>query len=559
MSTKQTNARMAVLAMGGLASPAALAATEAYTFVIAKIKQKNGLNFKLIDAVDIDWQDFDWAGVNLPTYTLPVATDKVLGGVKVGANITKTDDGTISVSADNIKTALGFTPADSAKIPAAPDLTPYVKKDGSVPFSGDVKVQNIAASGEGENAVPASDYAIKFLGVPGEDGAENVQGTLTATNYSGTAAKATADADGNVIKDTYAKKQDIPAAYALPVATDKVLGGVKVGANITKADDGTISVTAANVNGALGYTAGNDADAKTLQPYFDRDSVKKFGGHTAGYYATAEQVTALQNGMTWLPPVADTAALKAVAAPKDTDARLTSTDPDNVLWIFNAQATATADSDSVIIPADKTAGAWIKQGTVMYGPATANADGLMTAAMFVKLNAFDDAGAYAKAADLANKVDKVDGKGLSANDFTNDYKAKLDGYVKMPGIFFASVDIGSDTDVKITDLNLPEGYSPAVGMAGFDSQGGKYVITKINDDGTTVHCGPVGLQLALKASVDAKADKPVGGDLTGALPNPTIKDGAITDTKIAAASLSSSKLFVPDGDVLILDGGSATA
>ena len=33
---------------------------------------------------------------------------------------------------------------------------------------------------------------------------------------------------------------------------------------------------------------------------------------------------------------------------------------------------------------------------------------------------------YAKASDLTNKVDKVTGKGLSKNDFTDDYKAKLD-------------------------------------------------------------------------------------------------------------------------------------
>ena len=32
----------------------------------------------------------------------------------------------------------------------------------------------------------------------------------------------------------------------------------------------------------------------------------------------------------------------------------------------------------------------------------------------------------AKASDLTNKVDKVTGKGLSKNDFTDDYKAKLD-------------------------------------------------------------------------------------------------------------------------------------
>ena len=34
---------------------------------------------------------------------------------------------------------------------------------------------------------------------------------------------------------------------------------------------------------------------------------------------------------------------------------------------------------------------------------------------------------YAKISDLSNYVEKVSGKGLSANDFTNEYKSKLDG------------------------------------------------------------------------------------------------------------------------------------
>lgn len=46
--------------------------------------------------------------------------------------------------------------------------------------------------------------------------------------------------------------------------------------------------------------------------------------------------------------------------------------------------------------------------------------------------------------------------------------------------------------------------------------------------------------------------------MTGNYPNPTIANGKITDVKIAANALSTSKLFVPSGDTLILNGGGAT-
>ena len=51
----------------------------------------------------------------------------------------------------------------------------------------------------------------------------------------------------------YAKTSDIPDAYTLPVATSSILGGVKVGSNIT-VSSGVISLTKANVTAALGYT-----------------------------------------------------------------------------------------------------------------------------------------------------------------------------------------------------------------------------------------------------------------------------------------------------------------
>lgn len=61
----------------------------------------------------------------------------------------------------------------------------------------------------------------------------------------------------NDFTDAYKTKLDGIAAqankYVLPTATDKIIGGVKVGANISYSN-GTISLSKANVTSALGYT-----------------------------------------------------------------------------------------------------------------------------------------------------------------------------------------------------------------------------------------------------------------------------------------------------------------
>lgn len=53
------------------------------------------------------------------TYTLPTASNTVLGGVKIGSNITLADGGTISITKNNVTSALGVDPT-----------TTYVKKAG---------------------------------------------------------------------------------------------------------------------------------------------------------------------------------------------------------------------------------------------------------------------------------------------------------------------------------------------------------------------------------------------------------------------------------------------
>lgn len=84
--------------------------------------------------VNVPWTDTNTtysAGTNISisgttincTYTLPTASSSVLGGVKVGSNITLSS-GTISLSKSNVTSALGYTPANTSNIPIVPIAMP---------------------------------------------------------------------------------------------------------------------------------------------------------------------------------------------------------------------------------------------------------------------------------------------------------------------------------------------------------------------------------------------------------------------------------------------------
>jgi hypothetical protein len=63
-------------------------------------------------------------------YVLPAATASALGGVKIGSNITLADGGTISITKNNVTSALGVDPT-----------TTYVKKAGDT-MTGILNIKN---------------------------------------------------------------------------------------------------------------------------------------------------------------------------------------------------------------------------------------------------------------------------------------------------------------------------------------------------------------------------------------------------------------------------------
>lgn len=103
---------------------------------------------------------------------------------------------------------------------------------------------------------------------------------FTDTTYS----VATTTANGLMASADKTKLDGIAAGannYTLPTATASVLGGVKVGSNITNTA-GTISLTKANVTNALGYTPPSSTTTVTKTEF--TASSANWGTLSGGYY-----------------------------------------------------------------------------------------------------------------------------------------------------------------------------------------------------------------------------------------------------------------------------------
>lgn len=138
---------------------------------------------------------------NAEEYALPTASATTLGGIKVGDNLSISIDGTLSASASvTVDSALSSTstnPVQNKVINSA--------LEGKLSTSGGTITGSITATNNPAMYVPVSNIAIGFY----QNNPNRVVGTLTGINYTGTAAKAKADANGDIIADTYAKIEDI--------------------------------------------------------------------------------------------------------------------------------------------------------------------------------------------------------------------------------------------------------------------------------------------------------------------------------------------------------------
>lgn len=231
-----------------------------------------------------------------------VALNKTGITITDDTKLSKTDATSLYLSkTDAAKTYLGISAkattagaADTATKLATARTINGVAFDGSsnITIHATDSTARIATSliGAANGVAPlGSDKKIPASYIPGDIGsADNDVYRWSGTAYVlindavSTADKAVRDGDGNTISTTYVKvvsgkglsTNDYTTAeknklaglsnYTLPAATASVLGGVKIGSNIT-VSSGVVSLTSANVTSALGYTPYNAANVVTYE------------------------------------------------------------------------------------------------------------------------------------------------------------------------------------------------------------------------------------------------------------------------------------------------------
>ena len=237
--------------------------------------------------------------INLPsTFTPPISTATVLGGVKIGSNINVTADGIISVT----------FPASYVLPPATATILGGVKIGSGV---------NVDASG----TISITPYVLPQAtatvlgGVMIGSGVNIANGVISVTPY--TLPVATSSVLGGVKQGanvTISGDGTISVAtpYTLPVATSSVLGGVKIGSNVTVDASGTISIAAAttSVFGVVKVGSGLSVSSGVVSVSFGgtgsaTTSARSDHTHTNGtgiggpYYTQTQLQTAGQSSVNW--------------------------------------------------------------------------------------------------------------------------------------------------------------------------------------------------------------------------------------------------------------------
>jgi hypothetical protein len=183
------------------------------------------------------------------SYTLPIATDVTLGGVKQGAGITIDFDGTISASGS------GYTlPVASASVSGG------VKVGSGLAITAGV----LSATGAVSSVNTYTGAVVLTAADVGAIATGSLATVASTGSYTDLTNKPTIPADQvqsdwNAVMGLGAilNKPTIPTDYTLPAATGSLLGGIKVGTGLAITVGGVLSATGGGGGGAVDSVNGN--------------------------------------------------------------------------------------------------------------------------------------------------------------------------------------------------------------------------------------------------------------------------------------------------------------
>ena len=246
------------------ADKAKLAGLENYVLPVAAADKLGGIKIGSGLAIDSDGVVTAAGGGGTP-YVLPKASNTELGGIKVGTGLAIDGNGILSASG------------------VAADLTPYLKKtDADDKFVAKVAGKDLSSNdytteektklaGLSKYELPAA-TATDLGGVIVENNSGlniDTDGKLTVNNeklkgefLTKSDAASTYETKASVAA-TYVKKADADTTYlkTVPIASNTVLGGIKVGTGLTVEADGTLKATGVSVD-LSPYAKTVDSDAK---------------------------------------------------------------------------------------------------------------------------------------------------------------------------------------------------------------------------------------------------------------------------------------------------------
>ncbi len=258
-----------------------------------------------------------------PTYTLPIASNTILGGIKVGANLTIDGNGVLSAigSGTGTVTSIDIAGSTGLTINGSPIITSgtisltldaslqnlvglgstgFIKKSGTNTYTLDTSTyltsnQNITLSGDISgsgstsinvtlNTVPISKggtgqttatSAFNAL-VPSQTGNTGKYLTTDGTNTSWSTISSSAtnlDELTDVILTSpttdqilrfngtnWVNSTETSGSYTLPIASATTLGGIKIGNNLTIDGSGVVSVNINSGSGIPGGTANTETN-----------------------------------------------------------------------------------------------------------------------------------------------------------------------------------------------------------------------------------------------------------------------------------------------------------